>query len=156
MVTISKSDYPNGKFAFLGDDVIKMNNTATVVPKTFSIRRTGGLLGQQTVSLVLSVYSKPCVKWPPSKRPKIGLLDQLSLNAGQKYCRMLQGDHSPILSTFIKLPVVIKIYILSIFEWPFYTGLTIEIFLGLESGHKNNISEKVHVLITSHIQAPRL
>ena len=36
---------------------------------------------------------------------------------------MLQRDHSAILPTFIKLPFVIKIYILSIFEWPFYTGL---------------------------------
>ena len=27
--------------------------------------------------------------------------DQLSLNADQKYCRMLQGEHSAILSTFI-------------------------------------------------------
>ena len=25
----------------------------------------------------------------------------------------------------IKLPFVIKIYVLSIFEWPFYTGLTV-------------------------------
>ena len=32
--------------------------------------------------------------------------------------------HSAILSTFIKLPFVIKIYVLSIFEWPFYTGFT--------------------------------
>ena len=39
--------------------------------------------------------------------------DQLSLNAGQKYCRMLQGEHSAILSTFIKLPFVIKIFDLS-------------------------------------------
>ena len=57
------------------------------------------------------MYSKTCVKQPLSKRPKIGLLDQLSLNAGQKYCRMLQGEgreHSAILLTFIKLPVVIK------------------------------------------------
>ena len=30
--------------------------------------------------------------------------------------------HSAILSTFIKLPVVIKTFVLSIFEWPFYTG----------------------------------
>ena len=35
---------------------------------------------------------------------------------------MLQGEHSEILSTFIKLPFVIKI-VLSIFEWPFKTGL---------------------------------
>ena len=36
--------------------------------------------------------------------------DQLSLNAGQKYCRMLQGEHSAILSTFIKLLFVIKVF----------------------------------------------
>ena len=38
---------------------------------------------------------------------------------------MLQGEHSAILLTFIKLPFVIKIFILSIFEWPFYTGFTV-------------------------------
>ena len=37
---------------------------------------------------------------------------------------MLQGEHSAILLTFIKLPFVIKIFVLSIFEWPFYTGFT--------------------------------
>ena len=68
-------------------------------------------------------YSKTCVKQTLSKRPQIGFQDQLSLNAGQKYCRMLQGEHSAILLTFIKLPFVIKIFILSIFEWPFYTVL---------------------------------
>ena len=47
---------------------------------------------------------------------------QLSLNADQKYCRMLQVEHSAILSTIIKRSVVIKIFVLSIFEWPFYTG----------------------------------
>ena len=46
-------------------------------------------------------YSKTCLKWPLSKRPKIGFQDQLLLNAGQKYCRM---EHSAILSTSIKLP----------------------------------------------------
>ena len=39
---------------------------------------------------------------------------------------MLQGEHSAILSTFIKLSFVIKIFVLSIFEWPFYTGFTID------------------------------
>ena len=42
---------------------------------------------------------------------KNGFQDRLSLNAGQKYF-------------FIKLPVVIKLFVLSIFEWPFYTGFT--------------------------------
>ena len=70
------------------------------------------------------MYSKSCVKRPLSKIPHIGFQDQLSLNAGQKHCRKLQGEHSAILSTFIKLPFVIKIFVLSIFEWPFYTGFT--------------------------------
>ena len=69
------------------------------------------------------MYSKACVKWPLSKRPKIGFQDQLSLHAGQKYCRM---QHSAKLTTFIKLPFVIKMLILSIFEWPFYTGFTVD------------------------------
>ena len=33
-------------------------------------------------------YSKTCVKWPLTKRPKNGFQDRLLLNAGQKYCRM--------------------------------------------------------------------
>ena len=70
-------------------------------------------------------YSKTCVKRPLSKRQKIGFQDQLSLNAGQKYCRMLQGKHSAILSTFIKLQFVIKIFVLSIFECLFYTGFIV-------------------------------
>ena len=53
--------------------------------------------------------------------------DQLSLNEGQKYCKMLQGEHSAILSTFIKLPFFIKIFILSIFEWQFYTGFAVHV-----------------------------
>ena len=75
--------------------------------------------------LIEIMCSKTCVKQPLSKRQKLGFQDKLSLNAGQKYCRMLQGEHSAILSTFIKLPSVIKIFVLSIFEWPFYTGFTV-------------------------------
>ena len=55
--------------------------------------------------------SKICVKRPLSKRPNIGFQDQLSLIACQKYCRMLEGDHSAKLLTFIKLPFVIKIFV---------------------------------------------
>ena len=35
--------------------------------------------------------------------------------AGQKYCRMLTIEHSAILLTFIKLPIVIKIFVLPMF-----------------------------------------
>ena len=38
---------------------------------------------------------------------------------------MLQGEHSAIHLTFIKLPFVIKIFVLSIFEWPLKTGFTV-------------------------------
>ena len=38
---------------------------------------------------------------------------------------MLQREHSAILSTFIKLPVVMKTFVLSIFELLFYTGFTL-------------------------------
>ena len=38
---------------------------------------------------------------------------------------MLQGEHSAILLAFIKLPFVIKVFVLSIFWWPFYTGFTV-------------------------------
>ena len=47
-----------------------------------------------------------------SQKTNVGFQDHLSLNVGQKYCRMLQGEHSAILSTFIKLPIVMKIFIL--------------------------------------------
>ena len=39
-----------------------------------------------------SFNSKTCLKQPFSKRTKIGFQDQLSLNASQKYWKMLQGE----------------------------------------------------------------
>ena len=36
-------------------------------------------------------------------------------------------EHSAILSTFIKLPFVIQIFVMSIFEWPVYTGFTVHV-----------------------------
>ena len=79
------------------------------------------------MSALCKMYSKSCVKQPLSKRPKTGFRDQLSLNAGKKYCRMLQ-EHSAILLIFIRLLFVNKIFDLSIFEWPFYTGCTVRAF----------------------------
>ena len=54
-------------------------------------------------------YSKICVAQPLSKSPKIGRQNQLSLNAGQKSCRMLQGGHSAMISTFIQLYLSFRI-----------------------------------------------
>ena len=69
-----------------------------------------------TVKPVLSSHSK--------RTQKIGCQDLLSLNAGQKYCRML----SAILLTYIKLPVSIKTFVLSIFKWPLKTGCNVFLF----------------------------
>ena len=74
---------------------------------------------------LMQIYSKTVVKQPLSEGPKIVFQNWLFLNAGQKYCRMLQGEHSAILLTFIKLPYGIKIFVLSIFERPIYTGFTV-------------------------------
>ena len=62
-------------------------------------------------------YSKTCLKQPLSKRPKMGFQDQLSLNAGQKYCRMLEGEHSAILSICIK-----ETHGFKTFSCPFLSG----------------------------------
>ena len=56
----------------------------------------------------------PCNSLPKHKKatPQIGFQYQCSFNAGQTYCRILKGEHSAILFTFMKLPFVIKIFIL--------------------------------------------
>ena len=64
-----------------------------------------------------------CLKQPFKKKTQDGLL----LNEGQKYCRMLQGEYSAILSTFIKLPFVISIFALSIFEWLLKTCFAVSV-----------------------------
>ena len=69
-------------------------------------------------------YSKTCVKRSLSKRSKIIFKTNYRLMQVKKYCRMLQ-EHSAMLLTFIKLPFVITIPVLSIFKWPFYTGFTV-------------------------------
>ena len=71
------------------------------------------------------INSKTCLKQPLRKNTKIGFQYRLLLNSGQKYCRMLHGEHSAILSTFIKLPFSIKIFVLSIFKWLLKTGFTV-------------------------------
>ena len=53
---------------------------------------------------------------------------------------------SAILSTF-KLPFVIKIYVLSIFEWPFYTGFTVIYLFKAVPGMRGLAVEDFSVLI---------
>ena len=73
-------------------------------------------------------YSKTCVKRSLSKRQKICF----KINYRQMQVKSIaefQGEHYAILWTFIKLPFVIKIFVLSIFEWLFYTGFTVHQFM---------------------------
>ena len=92
------------------------------------------------------MYSKTCLKQPL----KIVFQDLLSLNEGQNYRRMLKGEHSAILLSFIHLPFVIKILVLSIFEWPLKTGFTV-----LERVKSESIvllfSSVIQVLFVEHL-----
>ena len=58
-----------------------------------------GSRGSNLLSDSSPTYSKTCVILPLSKRPKIGFQVQLLLNEGQRYCKMLQREHSAILLT---------------------------------------------------------
>ena len=59
------------------------------------------------------------------KKTKNGFQDQLSLICRSKVLQNAPKGVSAILSTFIKLAVVIKTFVLSMFEWPFNTGFTV-------------------------------
>ena len=77
----------------------------------------------------LDLFNKSCGIRPLTTRPKIGFQDHLSLNAGQKYCKMLQGEHSAIHSAFIKLPFVIKVFVMSFFFSGRFTHVLLYCFL---------------------------
>ena len=47
-----------------------------------------------------------------------------------------------LLSMFIKLPFVIKIFVLSIYEWAFYTGFTVRACVLIMLNRKNLIRLK--------------
>ena len=50
VVTIAKSDYPNGRFGFVGQTEITIPNPATQRSLVFTITRSNGLIGRQMVS----------------------------------------------------------------------------------------------------------
>ena len=59
---------------------------------------------------------------------------------------MLQREHSALLSPFIKLPFVIKTFVMSIFEWPFYTGFTVYCCKKCFNEQKRNAHPPIHLL----------
>ena len=54
-------------------------------------------------------------------------------------------EHSAILSAFIKLPFVITIFVLSIFELPFYTGFTVCIIGSTGTEYSVNPDQVAHL-----------
>ena len=65
---------------------------------------------------------------------------------------MLQREHSAILSTFFKLPFVIKIFVLSIFEWPLKTGFTVSWFIFTGRTHRSNqVSAPEYLFLISEL-----
>ena len=68
---------------------------------------------------------------------------------------MLQTEHSAILSTFIKLPVVIKIFVLSIFQWPFYTGFTVLITYAQNADIASKVEDQTFNLSLHHTLCKR-
>ena len=82
-------------------------------------RRSQCITMWNTVKPVLSGHSK--------RTQHFCFYYQISLNADQKYCRMLQREHSAILPAFINLPFSINMFVLSIFKWPLKTGFTVKV-----------------------------
>ena len=58
-----------------------------------------------------SVKSQGILKWILSGNPEVTVIQNAPRGA---FCNMLQGEHSAMLLTFIKLPFVNKIFVLSI------------------------------------------
>ena len=71
-------------------------------------------------SLKMKTYSKPCLKRPLFKDQKLVFKTNDRL--------MQVKSASAILSTFITLLFVIRIFALSVFEWPLKTGFTVKWF----------------------------
>ena len=58
------------------------------------------------------------------------------------------GEHSALLLNFIKLPFVIKIFVLSMFKWPLKTGFTVFTLQTLKQNGYVSISIKKYRLFS--------
>ena len=61
-------------------------------------------------------YHKTCLQRHLKKKIKIGFEDPLSLNAGQKYCRMLKKSILQYFRPSLSNNFLVKTFVLSIFE----------------------------------------
>ena len=82
------------------------------------------------------MYSETCVKRPLSKRQKIGFQDQLSLNAGRKYCRILQ----PSLSYHLLLR-----YLFCLFLSGLFTHVLLYVSVAIVTGRSSELLAKLEL-----------
>ena len=75
--------------------------------------------GDWFVAIFVCVHSKTCVKRPPQKDNKLVFKTNYRLMQVKSIAECSKGDYSAILLTFIKLPFVIEIFNLYVFEWLF-------------------------------------
>ena len=64
----------------------------------------------------LNIYSKTCLKRQLKKKTNLVFKTDYGLMLVKYITECYKGEHSAIQSTFIELPFVINIFVLSIFE----------------------------------------
>ena len=72
---------------------------------------------------------KPVYNGNSKKDQKLVFNTNYRLMQVKRFAEYSKGEHSTILLVSIKQPFVIKIFVLSIFEWSFYTGFTTQCIL---------------------------
>ena len=101
---VLKKDLPNNEWAL------------NLIPKTWMLVHILWAVDEYTVKPVLSNHFQ--------KDRKLVFKTNYCLLQVKSIAECCK-EHSAILLTFIKLPFLIKIFVLSIFEWPLMTGFTV-------------------------------
>ena len=77
------------------------------------------------LAILTSILGRQCQLLNLCKTAILEKTENWFSNTNYRLMQVKKIAESAILSTCIKLPFVIKIFVLSIFEWPFYTGFTV-------------------------------
>ena len=77
-----------------------------------------------TIPFLFTMYDKPVWNGHSQKDRKLVFKTNFYLMQAKSIAGRSKGA-STILSTFIKLPSIFKIFVLSIFEWPFHSCFTV-------------------------------
>ena len=80
------------------------------------------LTSEKPMKVAILNTVKPVLSGNSKRRPKLVFKTNYCL---MQVKSIAECSYSAILSTFIKLPFVIKIFVLSVFEWPLKTGFTV-------------------------------